>query len=100
MRGNDSWWMAIALVAASGAASGQERDAASPPSNPATAQELKQIVVIGNAPLPGLGLPLNEVPSNVQTADSKDLQGQQSLNLADYLNNNFSGISVSESADN
>ena len=100
MRGNDSWWIGIALLGASGAASAQERDAASPPSNPATAQELKQIVVIGNAPLPGLGLPLNQVPSNVQTADSNDLRGQQSLNLADYLNNNFSGVSVSESADN
>jgi len=69
-------------------------------SNPATAQELKQIVVIGNAPLPGLGLPLNEIPSNVQTGDSQDMQRQQALELADYLNNNFSGINVSESADN
>jgi outer membrane receptor protein involved in Fe transport len=68
--------------------------------NPATAQELKQIVVIGNAPLPGLGLPLNEIPSNVQTGDSQDMQRQQALELADYLNNNFSGINVSESADN
>jgi outer membrane receptor protein involved in Fe transport len=69
-------------------------------SNPAAAQELKQIVVIGNAPLPGLGLPLNEIPSNVQTGDSQDMQRQQALELADYLNNNFSGINVSESADN
>jgi outer membrane receptor protein involved in Fe transport len=71
-----------------------------PPSNPATAQELPQVVVIGNTPLPGLGLPLSEIPSNVQTANSEDMQRQQSLDLADYLNNNFSGINVSESADN
>jgi outer membrane receptor protein involved in Fe transport len=71
-----------------------------PPSNPATAQELPQITVIGNTPLGGLGLPLNQIPSNVQTADSKDMQRQQALDLADYLNNNFSGVNVSESADN
>jgi len=71
-----------------------------PPSNPATAQELPQITVIGNTPLGGLGLPLNQIPSNVQTADSKDMQRQQTLDLADYLNNNFSGVNAGESADN
>jgi outer membrane receptor protein involved in Fe transport len=70
------------------------------PNNPATAHELPQITVIGNAPLSGLGLPLNQVPANVQTADSKDLQRQQTLDLADFLNNNFSGVNVSESASN
>jgi outer membrane receptor protein involved in Fe transport len=73
---------------------------AAPPSNPATAQELPQITVIGNTPLEGLGLPLNQIPSNVQTADAKDMQRQQTLGLADYLNSNFSGVNVSESADN
>ena len=56
--------------------------------------------VIGNAPLPGFGLPLREVPSNVQTADSKDLKSQQTLDIADFLNNNFSGVNVNESQDN
>jgi outer membrane receptor protein involved in Fe transport len=74
--------------------------AAAPPGNAAASQELQQITVIGNTPLPGLGLPLNEIPSNVQTANSKDMQLQQTLGIADYLNNNFSGINVSESADN
>ena len=71
-----------------------------PPNNPAAASELPQITVIGNTPLEGLGLPMNQIPSNVQTADSKDMQRQQTLGLADYLNNNFSGVNVSESADN
>jgi outer membrane receptor protein involved in Fe transport len=71
-----------------------------PSGNPAAAQELPQITVIGNTPLEGLGLPLNQIPSNVQTADSKDMERQQTLDLADYLNNNFSGVNVSESADN
>ena len=61
---------------------------------------MPQIIVIGTTPFSGLGLPLNQVPSNMQTADSKDLQRQQTLDLTDYLNNNFSGISISESQDN
>src|SRR5580658_5780539 len=71
-----------------------------PPSNPATAQELPQVTVIGTTPLGGLGLPLNQIPSNVQTADSKEMQREQTLDLADYMNNNFSGVNASESADN
>ena len=68
--------------------------------NPPTLQQLPQVVIIGNTPLQGFGVPLNEVPSNVQTATGADLQRAQSLDTADYLNNNFSGISVSESAGN
>jgi outer membrane receptor protein involved in Fe transport len=71
-----------------------------PATNPATAQELPQVVIIGTAPLPGVGLPPEQVPDNVQTAGASDLKRQQSLTLTDFLNNNFSGISVSESADN
>ena len=70
------------------------------PSNPATAQELPQITVISNTPLEGLGLPLNQIPANVQTATSKDMENQQTLGIADYLNDNFSGVNVSDSADN
>jgi iron complex outermembrane receptor protein len=64
------------------------------------AQELQQVIVIGNAPLPGFGLPLNQIPSNVQTANSSDIQREQTTDVADYLNNNFSGVNVSESAGN
>jgi outer membrane cobalamin receptor len=77
-----------------------DRAPASPTGNPAAAQELQQITVIGNTPLPGLGLPLNQIPANVQTANSADMLRQQSLDMADYLSNNFSGINISASADN
>jgi len=39
--------------------------------NAATAHELPQITVIANSPLSGLGLPLNYVTWNVQSADSR-----------------------------
>jgi outer membrane receptor protein involved in Fe transport len=70
------------------------------PVNPATAQELPKVTIIGTAPLPGIGLPVEQVPSNVQTAGAQDLKRQQSLTLSEYLNNNFTGINVSDSSDN
>ena len=106
MRGNDSWWrplaplVCMAVAALPLIAAADDQGAPPQPANPATAQELQQVIVIGNAPLPGLGLPLNEIPANVQTANSAEMLRQQTLNLADYLNNNFSGVNVSESADN
>jgi hypothetical protein len=69
-------------------------------SNPAAVQELQQVIVIGNAPLPGFGLPLNQIPSNVQTANASDMQREQTTDVADYINNNFSGVNVSEGAGN
>jgi outer membrane receptor protein involved in Fe transport len=62
--------------------------------------QLPQVIVIGNTPLAGFGLPLNQIPTNVQTATGADLQRQQSLDVVDYLNNNFSGVTVSESDGN
>jgi outer membrane receptor protein involved in Fe transport len=95
-------WSLICFAASAlpGAASAADAASAPSPGNPASAQELPQVLVIANTPLPGLGLPLNEVPANVQTAGSEDMQRQQTLNIADYLNDNFSGINASESADN
>jgi outer membrane receptor protein involved in Fe transport len=69
-----------------------------PLANPGAALELPQVIVIGNTPLPGFGLPLNQIPSNVQTANSADIERQQTTDTADYLNNNFSGVNASDSA--
>ncbi|HEX4242363.1 MAG TPA: TonB-dependent receptor [Steroidobacteraceae bacterium] len=78
-----------------------DTDTATPkPRNAATATELPQVTVIGNTPLEGLGLPLNQIPGNVQTGDSREMRNQQTVNVADYLNTNFSGINASASADN
>src|SRR3979409_716808 len=65
------------------------------PVNPATAQELPNVVVIGTAPVRGIGVPPEEVAANVQAAGSEDVKRQHPLTLADYLNNNFSGINIS-----
>ena len=73
------------------AASADDRSVA-PAGNPATALELPQVTVIANAPLAGLGLPPEQIPANVQTGDRREMERQQVLGLAEYLNGNFSGV--------
>ncbi|HVO45773.1 MAG TPA: TonB-dependent receptor [Steroidobacteraceae bacterium] len=97
----------LALCVAAGSAdlaiAAQPDDAdkdATAPANPATAQELPRVVIIATAPLPGIGLPPEQVAGNVQTAGSDDLKRQQSLSLSEYLNSNFTGVTASESSDN
>ncbi len=95
--------IAMGLVLLPGLAAGAP-DAADAPGNAtgnaAAARELPEVLVIGNTPLPGFGLPLNQVPTNVQTADSEDLRRSQANDVADYLNRSFTGINASESANN
>jgi len=87
----------LAGAASLGVALAEEAPAAS---NPATVLELPQVDVIANVPLPGLGVPRNQMPANVQTAVSRDLQRQQTLGLSDFLNGNFSGVNVNDTQDN
>jgi outer membrane receptor protein involved in Fe transport len=75
-----------------------DTDTSAAPSKPATEQQLPQIIVIGNTPLESFGLPLNQIPSNVQTASGADMERQQTTDMADYLSKNFSGVNASDSA--
>jgi outer membrane receptor protein involved in Fe transport len=76
------------LVSASLTANAQTR----PRENPAEALEMPTVEVIGTTPLPGLGTPIRDVPSNVQVYTSKDLSGQRQTNVTDYLEQNPTGI--------
>ena len=91
--------MLVASWLASSRASASD-EPVEPPPNPATATELPQVTVISTTPLEGLGLPLNQIPASVQTGDSAEMERQQTLDLATFLNNNFAGVSASESASN
>ena len=68
--------------------------------NKAEALELSKIEVVGTTPLPGLGTPINQVPSNVQTGSANDIDGQVSLNLAEYMDNNLGSVNTSNSVGN
>ena len=62
--------------------------------------ELGKVEVIGTTPLAGVGLPLERIPSNVQTVKDKDLQQQNNQTVADFMNNNMLGVSVNETQNN
>ncbi|HPX87818.1 MAG TPA: TonB-dependent receptor [Methylophilaceae bacterium] len=64
------------------------------------AVDLGKIEVIGTTPLAGVGLPIEQIPSNVQVVKGKELQQQNSLSIADFMNNNLQGVSVNETQNN
>jgi len=90
--------LGVLTVSISPAGASEGDDSAT--ANPAATRELPQVLVIGNAPLPGFGLPLDQIPSNVQTATSQDLGNSQVNDVANYLSQRFMGVNVSDSADN
>ena len=57
--------------------------------------DLGKIEVIATTPLPGLGTPLEQVPSNVQTFDSRDLARQRTGGVGEFLNYNANSVSIS-----
>ena len=71
---------------------------------PASAQnenlELDNIEVISTTPLPGIGLPENEIPANIQTVKGEEMQHQQSLTIADFMAQNMNGVNVNETQNN
>lgn len=68
--------------------------------NPAEVLETGTVEVVGTTPLSSLGMPVEQVPANVQTAKGNVLQDQQSLGIADFMNRNLSGVNINEAQNN
>lgn len=61
---------------------------------------LQRVDVVGVAPLPGLDLPRDQVPSNVQTTNAAALRAKQSINLPDFLGDRLPGVNINEIQNN
>ncbi|TXG78968.1 MAG: TonB-dependent receptor, partial [Rhodocyclaceae bacterium] len=61
---------------------------------------LPSVEVVGTTPVPGLGLPKDQIPANVQTASDKDLRNAQSLNLPDFMASQLPSVNVNETQGN
>ncbi len=59
-----------------------------------------KVEVFSNTPLKGIGLPLNKVPANIQLADPKAVKNQAGVSIADYMQNNMQGVTVSDMTGN
>ncbi len=66
----------------------------------ADAVVLDKIEVIATTPLQGIGLPLAQIPANIQSIKAKQLEEQKSLSIADYINQNLTGVSVNDTQNN
>src|SRR5258706_4086301 len=62
--------------------------------NPAAELEAPTVEVIGTTPIQGIGVPVSQVPANVQTTTGADIQKQKTLNLSEYLENNLGRFRV------
>ena len=84
---------AITLALSGGLAYGAEE-------NPAAALEAPTVEVISTTPLPGIGVPVNQVPANVQAATGADIQKQKTLDLSDFLDNNLGSVTLNHGQNN
>jgi outer membrane receptor protein involved in Fe transport len=62
--------------------------------------ELGEVEVVSTTPLSTLGLPVNQVPANVQVVKGQAIQDQQSLGIADFIHQNLSGVNINEAQNN
>jgi outer membrane receptor protein involved in Fe transport len=58
--------------------------------------ETETVEVYSATPLKGIGLPLNKVPANIQMAAPKQVSEQTGVSIADYMNSNMQGVTVTE----
>jgi iron complex outermembrane receptor protein len=68
--------------------------------NPAEALELPTVVIIATTPLPGLGVPIERVPGNVQVYTSEQLDAQHQGSLTDFMEQNAGNVSINSGQGN
>lgn len=61
---------------------------------------LMDLEVVGTTPIGGVGLPADDIPANVQSANAEDIERSQGLDISDFLNKNFSSISLNQAQNN
>ncbi|HJV61052.1 MAG TPA: TonB-dependent receptor [Albitalea sp.] len=87
---------ARALATLAGVLTACAGHAAAPPA----VVELQPVAVVATTPLPGLGTPLRDVPSNVQVFDARELSAQRQGNLAQYLEANPASVAANAAQGN
>jgi outer membrane receptor protein involved in Fe transport len=62
--------------------------------------QTSKVDVVATTPLHGVDLPLDEIPSQVQTATQADIQNSSAIDLGDFMNRRLNGINVNETESN
>lgn len=58
------------------------------------------VTVIGQTPLPGLELPVEQIAAPVQSATAKDIDDSQALDISSFINRRLNGVHVNETQGN
>lgn len=64
------------------------------------ASQSTRIEVVGQTPVPGTEIPINEIPSNVQTASARDMEQSGAFNISDFLNKDLGSVHINENQGN
>lgn len=62
--------------------------------------ELGDIEVIGTTPMHGVGLPEDEIPANIQSANDEDIERIQGLDLSEFMNKTLGSVSLNQAQNN
>jgi len=62
--------------------------------------EIDAIDVIGVTPTHGTGLPRSQIPANVQTVTSEELDASQAADITEFMNNRLGSVHVSDGQNN
>lgn len=93
MRGRPPAWLAL-LLAAGGV------NAADEPPKAEAAVELQTVEVIGVTPLPGVGLPPEQVPVNIQQLDATAIRRAAAPSLGQLLERDIGSVNINEAQEN
>lgn len=61
---------------------------------------LPTVEVIGITPVPGVGLPKEQIPAHVQTAKSADIDRSHALDLTDFMSRRLGGVHLNDVQNN
>ena len=64
------------------------------------ATQAPAVEVVAPTPIPGLGVPKDKVPANVQTGDAEDLRNPGTMTLPDLMERSFDSVNINQSQGN
>jgi outer membrane receptor protein involved in Fe transport len=68
--------------------------------NPATEIEAPTVEVISTTPLPGIGVPADQIPANVQAYTGKQIENQHTIDFSNFINQNLSSVNANSTVGN
>jgi len=68
--------------------------------NKSESLETSTVEVVGTTPLPSVGVPISQVPSNIQATSAKTIGEQRSLDISEVLDKNFGSVTINDTVGN